>query len=78
MLGRIYTHEAHRGEANWKGEGETSGCHLERVLKAKFVSSRKVYKLDTDDQRLWIVKITEVSTVSQPDLLPGQMSPMLT
>jgi hypothetical protein len=42
MLGRVHAHEAYRGEANWKWAGEISGCRVERALKAKFVSSRKV------------------------------------
>lgn len=53
-----------------------SGRHVERVVKV--VRDGKVYKLETNDQGLWIVKITRVSTVSQPDLLPYQMGPMPT
>lgn len=42
MLGRVYVYEVYRGEVNWKWVGEISGCWVERVLKVKFVSSRKV------------------------------------
>lgn len=42
MLGRVYVYEVYRGEVNWKWVGEISGCRVERVLKVKFVSSRKV------------------------------------